>query len=373
MQGIEIYIGSLIEHASDRAVLEHVVSYLAANNLNATILANVEIKGRQIDLVLALAELTLVIEAKASTNPLRGTPNGKWEVKVPSGWKKINNFYQQTLSAAYALRDEMKSVVLAEINYAAAALVLVPGIPPASEISTDHKVSVVGLNGLDTLLERKSAVQWTLEEWRRFAVRLRLTRVNNVEACFDPRMAELESLTERYLDSFRRTYGPLSAELIPFGCTLKGESVLSDRISRSVATGTNLLLCGPSGCGKTLLAYAAGLESSETGRIPIVVRAKDFTSSLRDVIESEVTLLDVPSAKTLVYTCQRLDRPILFIVDGFNECVASERSLLTRSIAAACRRYEAGILITSQSSPERRDLLDLVDANALARIIHRHG
>ncbi len=91
MQGVEIYIGSLIEHASDRAVLGHVVSYLTANKIDAIILANVEIKGRQIDLILALPELTLVIEAKASANPLRGGPNGKWEVKVPSGWKKINN------------------------------------------------------------------------------------------------------------------------------------------------------------------------------------------------------------------------------------------------------------------------------------------
>ncbi|MFZ1429691.1 MAG: NERD domain-containing protein [Geminicoccaceae bacterium] len=366
MQGIEVYIGSLIEHASDRTVLEHVVEYLMTNKLDGIILANVEIKGRQIDLILALAELTLVIEAKASVNPLRGSPNGQWEVKVPSGWKKINNFYQQTLSGAYALRDEMKCVVSSEVSYATAALVFVPGVPPASEISTNYKVSVIGLDGLDALLECKSSFQWTPEEWRRFAVRLRLTKVNNVEACFDSRMAEWERLTEHYLASFRRTYGPLAAELIPFGCALEGESAPSDRISRSVATGTNLLLCGPSGCGKTLLASKAALESADTGRIPIVVRAKDFTGNLRDTIEGEVTLLSMPSAKTLVYACRNLNRQIVFIVDGFNECVASERSRLMRSLAAACRRYEASVLITSQSFPERGDLLDLVKAQALA-------
>jgi hypothetical protein len=52
--GIEIYIGSLIEHGSDRAVLERVAELLSAKGDPAVILANVYLGRRQIDLVVAL-------------------------------------------------------------------------------------------------------------------------------------------------------------------------------------------------------------------------------------------------------------------------------------------------------------------------------
>jgi Nuclease-related domain len=108
MPDIEIYIGSPIEYASERAVLERLAELLSKEERDTIILANIHLSGRQIDLVLALEGLTLVIEAKSSASPLRGGTNGRWEVRVASGgWKHIDNHYRQTLGAAYALRDAM--------------------------------------------------------------------------------------------------------------------------------------------------------------------------------------------------------------------------------------------------------------------------
>ena len=76
MADVELYIGSLIEHASDRAVLERLVELLSRDRRDAIILANIQLGARQIDDVLALEGLTVVIEAKASANALRGDKNG---------------------------------------------------------------------------------------------------------------------------------------------------------------------------------------------------------------------------------------------------------------------------------------------------------
>jgi MoxR-like ATPase len=49
---------------------------------------------------------------------------------------------------------------------------------------------------------------------------------------------------------------------------------------------------GPSGCGKSLLSYAIGLAGLARGNVPIVVPAKDFEGSLRDVVNREAALLE---------------------------------------------------------------------------------
>jgi hypothetical protein len=46
---IEVDIGSLIEHGSERALLEHVVRLLSDANRQAIVLCNIELGGRQID------------------------------------------------------------------------------------------------------------------------------------------------------------------------------------------------------------------------------------------------------------------------------------------------------------------------------------
>jgi Nuclease-related domain len=269
MPDIEIYIGSPIEYASERAVLERLAELLSKEERDTIILANIHLSGRRIDLVLALEGLTLVIEAKSSASPLRGGTNGRWEVRVASGgWKHIDNHYRQTLGAAYALRDAMNRFDSAHIGYPRAALIIVPAIPPGSEIcQSDYKVSVAGLDGVETLLGTTKQGHWTLDQWRRFAAHHCLTRVADREAAFDPQLAAAEDLIDRYITSFRRTYGPLAAELIPFGCTIEDEPVSSGHIVDQGAAGASMLLRGPSGCGKTLLAYHIGLAAAERGRV----------------------------------------------------------------------------------------------------------
>ena len=115
---MELYIGSPIEHASERDLLDRLVQLLCRGSRPAMILANISLQGRQIDFVVAFDHLTLVIEAKGYTRPVRGGENGPWQVQVASGdWKDIQNPYLQARDAAYALRDAMRSLAGAEVPY----------------------------------------------------------------------------------------------------------------------------------------------------------------------------------------------------------------------------------------------------------------
>jgi Nuclease-related domain len=91
---IALYVGAPIEHESERAVLVELVRLLEDSGNPATVLINVNVENRQLDLVVGTDDLTLVIEAKASRAPLRGAANGSWTALTRSGrWKTARNAY----------------------------------------------------------------------------------------------------------------------------------------------------------------------------------------------------------------------------------------------------------------------------------------
>ena len=97
-QALEIRIGALVEHESERSVLREIERLLADDGRPAIVFANFEIGSRQIDLLVALDGLALVIEAKGFTRPVCGGENGPWRVHLSSGhWKDFRNPYRQVL------------------------------------------------------------------------------------------------------------------------------------------------------------------------------------------------------------------------------------------------------------------------------------
>jgi hypothetical protein len=366
---IEIFVGSLIEDGSERAVLERAVQVLEASNQSAIIFVSLNL-SRQIDLIIALEQLTLVIEVKGFSVPVRGNQNGKWEYRVASGWTYFSstsaNPYDQTNKARNALRDEMARFARIVPTHPSAALVFCPSIPRGSSISAgDFKVAIVGLDAIETQLARVDDTQWTFDQWRAFAKYLRLTPVSTIQAAFNPQIAAAEDLIATYVDTFRRTYQPLAAELISFMCTDANGVIASGDVVKAGVDGVDLLLQGPSGCGKTMLAYLVALHCISQGRVPVFVRAKNFQSSFRDLVNQEVTLLDTPSTEALFSSCRRMGRGLALIIDGYNECTASLRERLTRIISAASRRYKASVVVTTRIPLESSQLLQLENITIL--------
>lgn len=358
---LEILIGAPIEHESERSTLRKIERLLAADGRSAIVFANFEIGGRQIDLLVALDDVVLVIETKGFTRSVRGGENGDWQVHLASGqWKDFRNPYRQTLDAALAIKNAAGALGYTDAPYVNAVLVFSPGIPQGSSAFPGNgKVSVIGEDGLGQELGKRTQGAWSVQRWREFADVHGLKRASSVCAACDARLTEAEDRLRHYGTMFRRTYSE-SAALVPFMCESGGAAVSTSDVVHAVAEGcAGTLLYGPSGCGKTMLAASSGVAFSEHGGVVISVQGKDFSGSARGLLEREAKLLGMPSAMQLLNDARQLSRPILLIVDGYNECREDRRGRLTRILVALAYRYEVDILVTSQFPLVRGDLLEL--------------
>lgn len=353
---ITLYIGGLIEHASERAMLAEALQCLAKRGAPAILLANIEV-GRQIDLVVVLEGGALVLEAKGVRAPVSGRENGNWRLHAGSGRPlTYRNPLRQANEAALALRDALHFYTRAHVEYFRAGVVFCPVVPAGSDIpGSSYKVAVGNLGNLGDWLASPAGPKLSFEIWHAFARHLGLNRVPSLQAACDARLAASELLLGQYVERFVDTYSPTAAELIT-----AQDSPLSAFIDRC-ARGESTILRGPSGCGKTIAAARAGVVAIEHGRVPVVIPAKYFRSKLGPLLRAEVAVLGVPRIAALLNACRRLERPLLFILDGYNECPETLRETLVRAIAELCHVNGASLGITSQIGLERSDLLDISD------------
>ncbi|MGJ8537660.1 MAG: hypothetical protein ACSHW2_10945, partial [Parasphingopyxis sp.] len=175
------------------------------------------------------------------------------------------------------------------------------------------------------------------------------------------KLAEAEELIASYLTAFRATYEPLADELLLDDISDGGTSISSSELVDRCLRGESILLRGPSGCGKSLSSCRIGVGAASAGRVPLFVYAKDYDGRLGEVLSREALLLGAPSLRALLAACRRVARPILLLLDGYNECAAPQRAQLSRGIAALSGRNDASVVATSQIAVERADLLALTD------------
>nr|WP_249780189.1 NERD domain-containing protein [Bradyrhizobium sp. dw_411] len=332
---------------------------MSAYSIPAIILANVNLGDRQVDLVIAINGAALVTESKGFTSAVRGGHNGDWEAHLASGaWKKFSNPYLQAIGEKLALRDAMRSFAGADVPYPNAALIFVPAVPPGSMVPQgDFKVSIGGLDVLPTSITSMKRDGWSLDQWRVFVAHHRLLAVPSIDAALSPQLLDAEQLLGAYGEAFIRTYGGPASEMVSMSCVCETEELSSEVVLERSMRNDNVLLMGPSGCGKSLLSYSIGVAGLGRGDMPIIVPAKDFEGNLRDVVNREAALLEARSAAAVISAARRLNRHLVLVVDGYNECTPAERQRLTRSIAAAAKRYDAHVVVSSRIPLERSDLL----------------
>lgn len=359
---IALYVGAPIEHESERAVLVELIRLLGDCGKPATVLINVNLGNRQLDLVVGTDDLTLVLEAKASRAPLRGTVNGSWAALTRSGrWRTARNAYLQAVQAKNALRDAMREHQGVVTGYPNACVVFAPRLAAGSDIpADDFKVSFRGLDVLADQLGRQSQLCWTAEQWRAFAERHVLEKVADVAGASDRRMLEAEQTLGQYVGELTRTYAPVVAQFKPDTYRVDGQSLCALDLERLLLQErANLLIQGPSGCGKSLLSIWLASRLSTAGAIPIFVECCMFDGQLGVALDREAALLDVQSAGRLFAAARILSRPVAIIVDGYNECPAHARFRLTRALRAASAKYDVTIVVSSQVDLDRSDLLPL--------------
>lgn len=355
---VRLYIGAPVEHTSERLVLQYVWDRLNAPNEWAYIFANVAVGGRQVDLVVATAETTLLIEAKDYHLPVQGEINGRWAQEGAFGSRPVTNGYQQALGAKNALRDFMHTIESVH-EYPNAMVVAVSGIPGASKLTKgDYKVCVGDMHDLGGLMGLKSGATWDTRTWDRFAKSLSLELVPDVAAAMHSDAHASEELLAKYLAAFETCFAPYAQRLLDDVYDFrKGELHTRDATQAVLDCPSAVLIKGPSGCGKTLLARSIAVGAVAQGYVPLLISANAFNGRLQDALNAEATLLDTSSARDILRASRIRSKPLILLIDGFNECPPSLQDLLLRSVRAFSSRYQARIAITTQTTPGRMDLL----------------
>lgn len=360
LDGIRLFIGACIEHASDRDVLFSVCDVLEKGTGWAYIFANFNANGRQIDVAVFSATTTLVIEAKGYTQPVQGGVNGSWIQVGPYGSRNLRNGYEQALGARHALRDCITKLFGPLPDYPNTLLAIAPIIPSGSSLPhSDFKVAIGGLDVVEVELSRKSGALLSEQRCETLAAHLGLECVSGRNAAVHESVLASERTLLRYQSSFLEFHEPTGARLEDDQYNIDDNPIsASEVLEKALLAQSAVLIRGPSGCGKSLLSARIATECLKIGVLAIHIQGKDFKGKLQKIIDAELGLLGT-SARDLLSASRHLERPLILFLDGYNECPELLRTVLTRALKAFSLRYGAGIFITAQGALARQELLSI--------------
>jgi hypothetical protein len=196
---VQVWIGEKPEHPNERRAIVSLANGLERLDGLYLILANFSVGGRNVDLVLIKQDAIFIVELKHCDGKIFGDVNGPWFVESANGERKrLNpgrkNPYNQVISYYYSLinfLNEHRTTFLSPQKATAVdfrtckrLVVIAPTIQEGSQVETDWKVELKGLDELPAYLvtERSSEIDLSQEEMLAIPELLHCTRWNEVNA-----------------------------------------------------------------------------------------------------------------------------------------------------------------------------------------------
>lgn len=195
---VQVFIGEKPEHPQERRAIVALANGLERLEGLYVIMSNFSVGGRNIDLVVMKPDGIFIIELKYCDGKVFGDVNGPWFVEGSNGERKrLNagrkNPYNQVISYYYSLinflNDQRESFVSSQkarsIDFRTCRrlVVIAPAIQEGSQVETDWKVDLRGLDELPAYLvtERSSEIDLTEEEMLRIPEMLHCTRWHEID------------------------------------------------------------------------------------------------------------------------------------------------------------------------------------------------
>jgi hypothetical protein len=178
---VQVWIGEKPEHPQERRAIIALASSLERLDGLYLILANFSVGGRNIDLVVIKPDGIFIIELKYCDGKVFGDVNGPWFVEGSNGERKrLNpgrkNPYNQVISYYYSLINFLnearpkflspQKAATVDFRTCRRLVVIAPTIQDGSQVETDWKVDLKGLDQLPPYLlaERSSEINLSEEE-----------------------------------------------------------------------------------------------------------------------------------------------------------------------------------------------------------------
>lgn len=196
---VQVWIGEKPEHPNERRAIVALANGLDRLDGLYLILANFSVGGRNIDLVLIKQDAIFIVELKHCDGKIFGDVNGPWFVESANGERKrLNpgrkNPYNQVISYYYSLinfLNDHRGTLLSpqkattiDFRTCKRLVVIAPTLQEGSQVETDWKVELKGLDELPAYLvtERSSEINLSEEEMLAIPELLHCTRWNEVNS-----------------------------------------------------------------------------------------------------------------------------------------------------------------------------------------------
>jgi Nuclease-related domain len=207
---VQVWIGEKPEHPQERRAIVALASALERLEGLYLILANFSVGGRNIDLVVLKPDGIFIIELKYCDGKIYGDVNGPWFVEGSNGERKrLNpgrkNPYNQVISYYYSLVNFLNDnrprflspQKAADLDFRTCRrlVVIAPVIQEGSQVETDWKVDLKGLDELPTYLvtERSSEINLSEEEMQAIPELLHCTPWGEVSALVSGSLTQIEA------------------------------------------------------------------------------------------------------------------------------------------------------------------------------------
>jgi hypothetical protein len=196
---VQVWIGEKPEHPNERRAIVALANGLERLDGLYLILANFSVGGRNVDLVLIKQDAIFIVELKHCDGKLFGDVNGPWFVESANGERKrLNpgrkNPYNQVISYYYSLINILndhrttflspQKATAVDFRTCKRLVVIAPTVQEGSQVETDWKVELKGLDELPAYLvtERSSEIDLSEEEMLAIPELLHCTRWNEVNS-----------------------------------------------------------------------------------------------------------------------------------------------------------------------------------------------
>ena len=364
---IDLYVGAPIEYESERQFLRRLRSDLQSKGESPIIFANFLVPKRnpvrQVDFLLILSKCVCHVELKGLAAPVVGEVNGDWSLRQPDGSMKSlgANPYRQALECKFKISDEMRSFAQSRVGLPTltggkkyysqieSVVCVFPRLMPGSRTPDDGKVHVRGyLEFLDFVTTVERTPGWTRDDWVAFAIDLSLMHQVDPEAEAIDSTPNSPVIVDDYCRRFREFYQNGLRPLVPSRVEHAGETKRSGAIMDFLGLGQHGQLIGSSGMGKSHHTLHMALAALDAGRIPILARAQDYSGRLSPLLDQSVAHLCPRTALQFIQHAAKLERPLLLVIDGFNECPAEHKEELVKNLEALYLRWPIPIFLTSQ-------------------------
>ncbi len=247
---VQVWIGDKPEHPNERRAIVALANGLERLENLYLLLANFNVGGRTIDLVIIKQDAIFIVELKHCDGKLFGGVNGPWYLETANEERRrLNpgrkNPYNQVISYYYSLtnylndnRDQILSENKAQqINFRTCrrVVVIAPRIQEGSEIELDWKVELKGLDELPAFLvtERSAEINLSEEEMLAIPDLLGCTRWRDINELI---AGVLPTWSEQAAPSAKAVPAPAAAPPAPEPAPTVPVPTLFDQLKQSLQT-----------------------------------------------------------------------------------------------------------------------------------------